>query len=1250
MAFVGRRGSFEVTGLLVVPAPSFLDIDVDSDDDDGEVVFGIRPKSSPQPRRKSSVSDEDSEPEPPSLSGSRRVSFADAAGLSLVQVKEFDKWDVPQLPDFLYSKSREEEEYYIVPLNFSLSLSPEELLGKVQEQKVELEAIELLPGTTILKGVIRVLNVSFNKAVYVRTTLDNWTSHFDLLSEYIPGSSERQTDSFSFKLTLVPPFGGQGLKVNFCLRYETPIGTFWGNNNGRNYVLYCHKNKKEVQEKPGKEKFNKKSCLKTVSPSSSTLESMSSLEQENVAADMTQRGAEVNNENLNQSTTCPPGHSEEEGHTLQAENEQNCSRRNLRKAARMARVRDYFAQKDVKANGSESTALPETSREENQAEEYSDVQTLSKGNVKSEGTVIPADASLSNDSASKSKTEKCENINLADAATLTATADSPDDSEGLPHAEPAPAQHQNINRSVFTAERSQEPVRSYERTDPSGENDDSKGLVSNSSSYAFGTVVAPLYHQASGRAGSQSDAGNPLWASLRPPHTESHSSMSTSDHQDRDQRKTSPTQENNHSCTDTAQCSSTVTAQVENTLSVTSVDAVETLEDVNELENTEQIFRNTSLTQSNNDDHSVDILKSESLKAPEMSSNLKGEAQDGNLTCDLQVTLAHEAAQSQLPAKPRSHSCTKMNMAERVFETEAQESTFDLEKSCQNEPLCLSTQPTNTSDLVEELQPEHALSRTVDISLNHASSEEQNELDAHKKMPSPASCFETVKQKHVTKTESSMETGKMMSKPSEDEDKHAAEMEGVGEQSVTEVELNNSRTQTDMFIKSENKGILQDEEITVSEKAEQCVMETDATVMDIHLADAAEATIWEIMVEEEEESSQEFILQTDNEEEVDLSPNEVVYDTLDGLDKEMTLQEVTDKADMAEERNENEAQDAVEDKIRDVVNELLIQEQKTVTQEEDFELENDMQSDYTNDEDNEENKDAREQKVSEEKRMNVKESDECAVSKTPDDEDLPGFESSDITAPGKIKLERNIDEEACLSERLNITPHEAECKLSTPVNNVQDMTTVNRGNKNETNDRLEAVRDVNESTCAEGGLCTSTHDRISDHDSASDSGSEDEMELYMHCLRAVYGQQGSPRATKQPDQNKEFNGAKRLSITRSKLMSSSPMPCISESADEEQQVSSRENDIENVDVQAPAAGLSAPSCKAENISSNHLWGKETFSCRNLLKTLLYTTLLVIFSAVAYHYDFIACFGLYVISVVWLCCQGDRQHGKTRVSL
>uniref|UniRef100_A0A3Q3VLU7 CBM21 domain-containing protein n=1 Tax=Mola mola TaxID=94237 RepID=A0A3Q3VLU7_MOLML len=239
MEFVGEPRPSGACGLLGVPVQSTLDLDLDLDDDEGEVVIGIRPKSSPLPRRKSSASEEDSEPGPP-LCGSRRVSFADAKGLSLVQVKEFDTWDVPNLPgyDTPESKGKDAEEYFLSPLTFSVPLSTEELLNKVHEQKVELETIELIPGTTILKGVIRVLNVSFLKAVYVRTTLDSWSSHFDLLAEYVPGSSESLTDCFSFKLTLVPPFGEQGARVDFCVRYETPVGTFWANNNNRNYVMF----------------------------------------------------------------------------------------------------------------------------------------------------------------------------------------------------------------------------------------------------------------------------------------------------------------------------------------------------------------------------------------------------------------------------------------------------------------------------------------------------------------------------------------------------------------------------------------------------------------------------------------------------------------------------------------------------------------------------------------------------------------------------------------------------------------------------------------------------------------------------------------------------------------------------------------------------------------------------------------------------------------------------------------------------
>uniref|UniRef100_A0A673AW30 CBM21 domain-containing protein n=1 Tax=Sphaeramia orbicularis TaxID=375764 RepID=A0A673AW30_9TELE len=262
MEFVGQPSSSGACNFLALPGLSSLDLD---DDDGEEIVIGIRPKSSPLPRRKSSLTDDDSEPEPP-LSGSRRVSFADAKGLNLVQVKEFDKWDIPMVPGYDYpdGRSRDEEEYFIVPLNFSIQLSTEELFAKVHEQKMELETIELLPGTTILKGMIRVLNVSFSKAVYIRTTLDNWASHFDLLAEYIPGSSDGMMDSFSFKLTLVPPFEELGTRVDFCLRYETSVGTFWSNNNNMNYVLLCHQRIKEQNEKLQKEIVHKKSCLKTV--------------------------------------------------------------------------------------------------------------------------------------------------------------------------------------------------------------------------------------------------------------------------------------------------------------------------------------------------------------------------------------------------------------------------------------------------------------------------------------------------------------------------------------------------------------------------------------------------------------------------------------------------------------------------------------------------------------------------------------------------------------------------------------------------------------------------------------------------------------------------------------------------------------------------------------------------------------------------------------------------------------------------
>lgn len=240
------------SNLLGLPEPCSWD-----SDDELLGVGGIKPKSSPIPRRRSSLSCSDDDSQSP-LSSSRRVSFADAFGLSLVSVKQFDTRSMRDPTDPLDVDLRNAKEYFL-KLHFALPVTLEELLYRVQERKVELESLELLPGMTALKGTVRVLNLCFDKLVYIRTSLDCWSSHFDLLAEYVPESSQGITDCFSFKLTLVPPFGEQGARVDFCIRYETPFGTFWANNSRQNYVLFCHEKAKEQDEN---EKLLPKSCLK----------------------------------------------------------------------------------------------------------------------------------------------------------------------------------------------------------------------------------------------------------------------------------------------------------------------------------------------------------------------------------------------------------------------------------------------------------------------------------------------------------------------------------------------------------------------------------------------------------------------------------------------------------------------------------------------------------------------------------------------------------------------------------------------------------------------------------------------------------------------------------------------------------------------------------------------------------------------------------------------------------------------------
>ncbi|XP_077401793.1 uncharacterized protein ppp1r3aa [Vanacampus margaritifer] len=207
---------------------------------------------------------DDKEPEwEATTSVRRKVSFADAFGLDLVSIKEYDNANAAEDSEVAEREAPLQEEFYLSCL-FAAPSSEEELVRRLKVQMVELESVELLPGTPTLRGSVRVLNLCFNKSVYARITLDGWKSYFDLLADYVPGSSDRKTDRFTFQYTVVPPLEKEGTRVEFCLRYETSAGTFWANNQEMNYVMFCHlksPSRQQVQEDSVGLKV-KRSCLR----------------------------------------------------------------------------------------------------------------------------------------------------------------------------------------------------------------------------------------------------------------------------------------------------------------------------------------------------------------------------------------------------------------------------------------------------------------------------------------------------------------------------------------------------------------------------------------------------------------------------------------------------------------------------------------------------------------------------------------------------------------------------------------------------------------------------------------------------------------------------------------------------------------------------------------------------------------------------------------------------------------------------
>ncbi|KAJ8259246.1 hypothetical protein COCON_G00182580 [Conger conger] len=220
----------------------------DEDEEESEECYTLVLRSSPVPRRRGlSLFDETVEYMKLRLTlPSRRVSFVDSHGGDLVEVKEFVAFDSDEeedprweIEDARYRPAPHEPIYQVfpefeVPANTALMLA-------VQNNKIEMEGLSFIENDPLsFSGLIRVLNICFNKAVYVRFTMDGWKTFFDYPADYVQGSNDVETDQYSFKLSFAAPFTTHGSKIEFVLRYETPEGDFWSNNGGKNYVMVLH--------------------------------------------------------------------------------------------------------------------------------------------------------------------------------------------------------------------------------------------------------------------------------------------------------------------------------------------------------------------------------------------------------------------------------------------------------------------------------------------------------------------------------------------------------------------------------------------------------------------------------------------------------------------------------------------------------------------------------------------------------------------------------------------------------------------------------------------------------------------------------------------------------------------------------------------------------------------------------------------------------------------------------------------------
>jgi protein phosphatase 1 regulatory subunit 3A/B/C/D/E len=191
------------------------------------------------------------------------VRFADAMGLDLESVRHIISDDLPNVPQSAFGslKLNEKTDSDGKPIPWFMQkqiktaaqnrpnlmlefIQPSSLLNfmdRVRNNKVCLDncVVSNSAGNLSITCIIRVLNISFEKSVTLRYTLNEWLTFNEALASYIPNSCDGFSDKFTvtFSVSAGGYFISPGQRLLFALKYVANAEEYWDNNMGLNYSL-----------------------------------------------------------------------------------------------------------------------------------------------------------------------------------------------------------------------------------------------------------------------------------------------------------------------------------------------------------------------------------------------------------------------------------------------------------------------------------------------------------------------------------------------------------------------------------------------------------------------------------------------------------------------------------------------------------------------------------------------------------------------------------------------------------------------------------------------------------------------------------------------------------------------------------------------------------------------------------------------------------------------------------------------------